>query len=51
MKVVIVAKTRMGSGTCVEALTFEGHSLRLVTADRETNDHTIMAGFSFLSDN
>jgi ATP-dependent DNA helicase RecQ len=38
MKVVIVAKTRMGSGACVGALTFEGWSLRLIAADRETND-------------
>ena len=39
MKVVIVAKTRMGSGACVGALTFEGRSLRLVAHDKETNDH------------
>jgi len=39
MKVVIVAKTRMGSGACVGALTFDGRSLRLIAADRETNDH------------
>jgi ATP-dependent DNA helicase RecQ len=38
MKVVIVAKTRMGSGACVGALTFEGRSLRLIAADRETNE-------------
>jgi ATP-dependent DNA helicase RecQ len=38
MKVVIVAKTRMGSGACVGGLTFEGRSLRLIAADRETND-------------
>jgi ATP-dependent DNA helicase RecQ len=38
MKVVIVAKTRMGSGACVGALTFDGRSLRLIAADRETND-------------
>ena len=39
MKVVIVAKTRMGSGACVGGLTFEGRSLRLNAADRETDDH------------
>ena len=38
MKVVIVAKTRMGSGACVGGLTFDGRSLRLIAADRETND-------------
>ena len=39
MKAVIVAKTRMGSGACVGALTFEGRSLRLVAHDKETDDH------------
>ncbi|RME33090.1 MAG: hypothetical protein D6794_11980, partial [Deltaproteobacteria bacterium] len=38
MKIVIVAKTRMGSGACVGALTFNGRSLRLIAADRETNE-------------
>lgn len=38
MKVVIVAKTRMGSGACIGALTFEGRSVRLIAADRDTND-------------
>ncbi|MBN1669233.1 MAG: DNA helicase RecQ, partial [Anaerolineales bacterium] len=38
MKAVIVAKTRMGSGACVGALTFEGHSLRLIAADQAFND-------------
>ncbi|MBL7163793.1 MAG: DNA helicase RecQ [Anaerolineales bacterium] len=38
MKVVIVAKTRMGSGACIGGLTFEGRSLRLLAADRATND-------------
>jgi ATP-dependent DNA helicase RecQ len=38
MKVVIVAKTRMGSGACVGALTFDSRSLRLIAADWETND-------------
>jgi hypothetical protein len=39
MKVVIVAKTRMGSSACAGGLTFNGRSLRLIAADRETNDH------------
>jgi len=39
MKVVIVAKTRMGGGACVGGLTFDGRSLRLIASDRETNDH------------
>ncbi|MFH1634804.1 MAG: DNA helicase RecQ [Chloroflexota bacterium] len=39
MKVVIVAKTRMGSGACIGGLTFDGRSLRLIAADRATNDH------------
>lgn len=39
MKVVIVAKTRMGGGACVGGLTFDGRSLRLIAADRETNEH------------
>ena len=39
MKVVIVAKTRMGSGACVGGLTFDGRSLRLLAADRETNEN------------
>lgn len=38
MKVVIVAKTRMGSGACVGALTFDGRSLRLEAHDKEFND-------------
>ncbi len=38
MKVVIVAKTRMGSGACVGAITFEGRSLRLVASDQQWND-------------
>jgi ATP-dependent DNA helicase RecQ len=38
MKVVIVAKTRMGSGACIGALSFDGRSLRLVAADQATND-------------
>ena len=39
MNVVIVAKTRMGSGACVGGITFEGRSVRLVAADAESNDH------------
>ncbi len=39
MKVVIIAKTRMGSGSCVGALTFDGRSLRLIPPDKDTNDH------------
>jgi ATP-dependent DNA helicase RecQ len=39
MKAVIVAKTRMGGGACVGALTFDGRSLRLIAADRRTNEH------------
>jgi len=38
LKVVIVAKTRMGGDACVGGLTFDGRSLRLVAADRDTND-------------
>jgi len=38
MNVVIVAKTRMGSGACVGAISFNGQSLRLIANDRETND-------------
>lgn len=38
-KVVIVAKTRMGSRACVGALSFDGHSLRLRAADETYNDH------------
>ncbi len=39
MKVVIVAKTRMGSGACIGAVTFDGRSLRLIAPDAATNDH------------
>jgi ATP-dependent DNA helicase RecQ len=38
MKVVIVAKTRMGSGACIGALTFDGRSLRLEPHDKKFND-------------
>lgn len=39
MKVVIVAKTRMGGGACVGAISFDGRSLRLIAPDADTNDH------------
>jgi ATP-dependent DNA helicase RecQ len=38
MKVLIVAKTRRGSGACVGGITWEGRSVRLIAADAETND-------------
>jgi ATP-dependent DNA helicase RecQ len=38
LKVVIVAKTRMGGGACVGAVTFDGRSLRLIAADQDWND-------------
>jgi ATP-dependent DNA helicase RecQ len=38
MKVVIVAKTRMGSGACVGAVTFDGRSLRLIAPDQAWNE-------------
>ena len=38
MKVVIVAKTRQGSGSCVGGITFDGRSLRLIASDKNTND-------------
>lgn len=38
MKVVIVAKTRMGRGACVGAINFEGRSLRLIAADQDWNE-------------
>ncbi len=37
MKVVIVAKTRMGAGACIGGLTFSGQSVRLLAADAESN--------------
>ena len=39
MKVVIVAKTRMQSGACVGAITFEGQSVRLIAPDQDIRDH------------
>ncbi|HEX6387210.1 MAG TPA: DNA helicase RecQ [Anaerolineae bacterium] len=38
MKVVIVAKTRQGSGACIGGITFNGYSVRLIAADRDTNE-------------
>ena len=39
MKVVIVAKTRMGGGACIGGITFDGRSVRLIAHDAATNDH------------
>jgi ATP-dependent DNA helicase RecQ len=38
MKVLIVAKTRQGSGACVGGITFEGRSVRLIPAVGDTHD-------------
>jgi ATP-dependent DNA helicase RecQ len=38
MKVVIVAKTRMGSGACIGAISADGRSVRLIAADQESNE-------------
>jgi ATP-dependent DNA helicase RecQ len=38
MKVLIVAKTRMGKGACIGGITFDGRSVRLVAADAATNE-------------
>jgi ATP-dependent DNA helicase RecQ len=38
MNVVIVAKTRMGSGACIGAIDFAGKSMRLVATDAEFNE-------------
>jgi ATP-dependent DNA helicase RecQ len=38
MRVLIVAKTRMGKGACIGGISSEGHSLRLVAADAKTNE-------------
>ena len=37
MKVLIVAKTRRGSGACVGGITEEGRSVRLMAADIDPN--------------
>lgn len=39
MKVLIVAKTRRGSGACVGGITEEGRSVRLIARDATTNPH------------
>ncbi len=39
MNVVIVAKTRMGSGACVGGITADGRSVRLVASDAAFNEH------------
>ena len=39
MKVVIVAKTRMGGGACIGGITFDGRSVRLIAHDADSNDH------------
>jgi ATP-dependent DNA helicase RecQ len=44
MKVLIVAKTRRGSGACVGAISFRGPSLRLEAADAALDE---MAGLEF----
>jgi ATP-dependent DNA helicase RecQ len=38
MKILIVAKTRQGSGACIGGITFEGQSVRLIAADVATNE-------------
>lgn len=39
MKVVIVAKTRMGGGACIGAISTDGQSVRLIAHDMATNEH------------
>lgn len=39
MRVLIVAKTRQGSGACIGGITFEGRSVRLIAADAAANEH------------
>jgi len=39
MNVLIVAKTRQGSGACIGGITFDGRSVRLIAADAATNEH------------
>ena len=39
MRVVIVAKTRRGTGACVGGITQDGRSVRLVAADADRNEH------------
>jgi ATP-dependent DNA helicase RecQ len=38
-RVLIVARTRQGSGACVGGITFEGRSVRLIAADAALNEH------------
>ena len=38
MKVLIVAKTRMGSGACIGGITQAGESVRLISADMDVHD-------------
>ncbi len=39
MKVLIVAKTRQGSGACIGGITFDGRSVRLIAPDAGFNEH------------
>ncbi len=39
MKVLIVAKTRQGSGACIGGITFDSRSVRLIAADAAFNEH------------
>ena len=38
MKVLVVAKTRMGGGACIGGISFEGQSVRLVAANAATHE-------------
>lgn len=38
MRVLIVAKTRMGSGACIGGITQNGESIRLISADMDAHD-------------
>ena len=38
MRVLIVAKTRMGSGACIGGITQNGESVRLISADMDAHD-------------
>jgi ATP-dependent DNA helicase RecQ len=42
MKVLIVAKTRQGSGACVGGITFEGQSVRLIAANAAAQERSGM---------
>ena len=42
MKVLIVAKTRRGSRACIGAIAEDGHSVRLIAADEQYNEHAGM---------